>query len=766
MPACAEVNNAMQLLTGVNYNTGEQNKDIAIDRQVRDMKDTHTIISYLQERTPFSSDPSLDSISTGVRATSTVNVDSAKIVGTAILTNMDGQTATDYKFKRKDQAITLAAKSAVKIDSEAVQKPVLADAIWTLLTDDAPGITDQVHYVLDGGALVQRIPWARGSTYKGICRQYTEYVTKKYGQATVVFDGYDGASTKNTTHQRRMRGNAGATVMFDEDMQVTMKKPKKKVKKPRVWNMKYVKQQLGPDVSQHVFFMHALLGCDITSQVYGIGKGASLKKFKTSAHFRDQANVFDRQAASTDDVIEAGEKALACLYNGNPGESLNVVRHKRFCQKVASNTSHVQPQSLPPTSAAAKHHSLRVYYQVQQWKGIAANELRPCDWGWQKSSSGLVPVQTDLPPAPKELLKMIRCNCQTDCSSLKCTCKKHDIECSAACADRSVDQALRGKYVMRGVHRLLATIPRDHHVIDKHLEETPLSEEVKASLAKLRHLIDAQELADEHAELERNAELKDLLSCVLGSTPVSYIGSTKRQLYRRVAEDAERKANEQNRNEESSTRIHSDGRDRDNLRRKIALCFDLLNPNEHPPEIVIVVTGQVASPSVNAHESVKIETLATMNKHVPVGCDRLFGTELIFSRIIGVHASTSSLNLQDPFSYELAPVPTSMFKESGDIRIMTVAYFIAGFKNLIEWRLRHGDVYLIFDRGADGVVNVSEAPRLECNHPDADTRIFLHAFYANSTCQQPGDIVVRMPDSVLPDSTGLEDEDAEDVEDA
>lgn len=103
------------------------------------------------------------------------------------------------------------------------QKPVLADAIWTLLTKDAPGITGQVHYVLDGGALVQRIPWARGSTYKGICTQYTEYVTKKYGQAKVVFDGYDGTSTKGTAHQRRARGNAGATVTFDEDMQATMK---------------------------------------------------------------------------------------------------------------------------------------------------------------------------------------------------------------------------------------------------------------------------------------------------------------------------------------------------------------------------------------------------------------------------------------------------------------------------------------------------------------------------------------------------------------
>ncbi|KAG1703698.1 Serine/threonine-protein kinase/endoribonuclease IRE1 [Nymphon striatum] len=52
---------------------------------------------------------------------------------------------------------------------------MLGDAIWTLLTHDAPGIIGQVHYVFDGGALVQRIPWARGSTYKGICRQYTDF---------------------------------------------------------------------------------------------------------------------------------------------------------------------------------------------------------------------------------------------------------------------------------------------------------------------------------------------------------------------------------------------------------------------------------------------------------------------------------------------------------------------------------------------------------------------------------------------------------------
>ncbi|KAJ8377274.1 hypothetical protein AAFF_G00261830 [Aldrovandia affinis] len=555
MPACAEVNNAMQELTGVNHNTGDQNKDMTDARQARDMKDTLTVLNYLQERHPFCSDPSLRSISTGVYAHPSVNVDKAKAVGNTILVSMDGQTTAEYTFKKRDQAITMSTKSSVKIDGEAVQmdpqllfqrltiaakasqdlasvfkyelcshpsalfdislllrqpqKPVLADAIWALHT---PG---HVQYVLDGGALVQRIPWTRGSTYKDICKLYSEYVTRKYGEAVVVFDGYQGTSTKDMTHRRRAGGRVGATVTMDEYMPVTMNKdeflanntnkqqfinmlsghlqkkncqtyhapgdadllivqkavesatttntvlidddtdllilliyhanlkshnlfftpePKKSTKKPRVWNIKAVKQQLGPSVCTHILFIHAIAGCDTTSRLYGIGKGAPLKKFTTSSEFHEQATVFDTQSASTAEVVSAGENALLCLYNGKPGEGLDSLRHNRFCEKVATSTSHVQPQSLPPTSAAAKYHSLCVYYQVQQWKGTV-DELLPQEWGWKESDGGLVPVQTDLPPAPLELLRVIRCTCKTDCSSLRCTCKKHDIECSVACSN-------------------------------------------------------------------------------------------------------------------------------------------------------------------------------------------------------------------------------------------------------------------------------------------------------------------------------------------
>ena len=47
----------------------------------------------------------------------------------------------------------------------------------------------------------------------------------------------------------------------------------------------------------------------------------------------------------------------------------------------------------------------------------------------------LCQIFTDLPPAPDEFLKMIRCNCHTDCSSVRCTCKKHNVKCSPACGN-------------------------------------------------------------------------------------------------------------------------------------------------------------------------------------------------------------------------------------------------------------------------------------------------------------------------------------------
>jgi len=63
------------------------------------------------------------------------------------------------------------------------------------LHDSSEIPTKDVQFVLNGGSLLQRIPWAQGATYGKICKAYTDYVAKKYGEAIIVFDGYEASST-------------------------------------------------------------------------------------------------------------------------------------------------------------------------------------------------------------------------------------------------------------------------------------------------------------------------------------------------------------------------------------------------------------------------------------------------------------------------------------------------------------------------------------------------------------------------------------------
>ncbi len=131
----------------------------------------------------------------------------------------------------------------------------------------------------------------------------------------------------------------------------------------------------------------------------------------------------------------AGEKALACLYGATDADnSLDALRYRRFCEKVTKSSAHIQPHVLPPTSAAAKYHSRRVYYQIMEWKGLEES-MTPTEWGWDFDDGRYMPKQTDQPPAPKELLEIFRCNCRKQCNTNRCTCRKHGLLCSDICGD-------------------------------------------------------------------------------------------------------------------------------------------------------------------------------------------------------------------------------------------------------------------------------------------------------------------------------------------
>ena len=329
--------------------------------------------------------------------------------------------------------------------------PVLADYLWKTMKEEQRNPSGDVQYVLDGGALLHRVPWPQGSTYESVSHLYVRYVTQKYGAAAIVFDGYnDDPTTKDATHLRRTGDYVGMTVHFASGMIIKSKKdaflnnkankqrfihylsdnleragctvdhtkddadvlivltalasarrkepvligddtdllvlllhhaemdaheaflksePKKSAQQNKICCITQSKQLLGPDACDHILFIHAILGCDVTSRLFGLGKGLAVKRIKSDFQFCQQAKVFNQIGQAKEDIIVAGERTLVSLYGGAKEEGLDVLRYWGFCDKIYEGTSHVEPRSLPPTSAAAMYNSLRVYYHVMYWKG-------------------------------------------------------------------------------------------------------------------------------------------------------------------------------------------------------------------------------------------------------------------------------------------------------------------------------------------------------------------------------------------------------------
>ena len=204
-------------------------------RTRRDWEDTQLVSNFLKDRNPFEYGETFCSIANGVHAHSSVNVENAKATGESVLEKMVEEKWSNYTFKRKDQAITMATKCAVKVDGESVQvdtqllfqwliiaaktdlesalayelctfpkalfetpellheaqKSTLADSIWSSAKQKPASLPGTAQYVLDGGALLHRIPWQHGSTFGAILDTYVDFVLQNYAQGIIIFDGYD-----------------------------------------------------------------------------------------------------------------------------------------------------------------------------------------------------------------------------------------------------------------------------------------------------------------------------------------------------------------------------------------------------------------------------------------------------------------------------------------------------------------------------------------------------------------------------------------------
>lgn len=273
MPSCATVNQWMQSLTQTDFTTSEQHKESTQARQQRDQKDTITIIDYQSQKNPFSADEVLRSIVSGQAADTSVNVDNAKEIGQRILSSMNGQPVSDVTFKKSNRAVTMAVKSDLKIGQEAVQvdpqllfqrllqvarddadrlheifqheltslptslfggsgfpreanKHTLTEFLWSSEESTPASLPcENIKYILDGGSLLHRLPWPKGSSYTDLVEMYVNFVSRKYEDANIIFDGYcSGPGTKDMTHLRRSKGMVGTNIAFTADMLLCEKK--------------------------------------------------------------------------------------------------------------------------------------------------------------------------------------------------------------------------------------------------------------------------------------------------------------------------------------------------------------------------------------------------------------------------------------------------------------------------------------------------------------------------------------------------------------
>ena len=170
---------------------------------------------------------------------------------------------------------------------------------------------------------------------------------------------------------------------------------------------------------------HPVHACDprLTPHPICMVKELHLKKFGTNDGYHAKTTVSNIKSASKVDVVAAGDKALVCLYNGKLGEDsthYSALLWKGGYVYVSSTVDEFKPplqqQSIIVSACTTRCTNGRESY-----------ELLPSDWGWNDSNQDIIPVLTDLPPAPQELLQVTKFSCKTECSSLKCTCKKRDL---------------------------------------------------------------------------------------------------------------------------------------------------------------------------------------------------------------------------------------------------------------------------------------------------------------------------------------------------
>ena len=110
------------------------------------------------------------------------------------------------------------------------------------------------------------------------------------------------------------------------------------------------------DLVDTILAFHAITGCDNVSQFSGHGKKTAWAVFKQ--HHTDLIDL--GKGSLTEHIATSTEKLICNIYAVPEVDTCNKARVKLFCIGRAQET-------LPPTSDAAKCHTMRSHYQASVW---------------------------------------------------------------------------------------------------------------------------------------------------------------------------------------------------------------------------------------------------------------------------------------------------------------------------------------------------------------------------------------------------------------
>ena len=186
---------------------------------------------------------------------------------------------------------------------------------------------------------------------------------------------------------------------------------------------------------------HDLTICDTVATYHGIRKGVALK-------------VLRSETLSLSKVGGMTSFMLSC-YDHPECSSLTNARQKIWSRKVSRSIGAAPKlQSLPPTNEAFTENVVRAHLQVAIWK--QALELNPPnvdhlthEWTRHDGSTSLTPttVPDNVPLAPDDILKMIKCSCDsaTPCNCRRCGCQNANMACTSFCTCQGGDGCFNPK---------------------------------------------------------------------------------------------------------------------------------------------------------------------------------------------------------------------------------------------------------------------------------------------------------------------------------